>query len=106
MVPALAASWLRWSMASINSLGGKPERSADFTIIMNFMFASPFVLAALFVRPGAERENLALMVRRAKFREMDTSLRISGEARIHLRRLLGGNPWPTEWLPPWSSHGG
>jgi hypothetical protein len=29
------------SMASINSLGGKPERSADLTIIMNFMVTSP-----------------------------------------------------------------
>src|SRR6266852_176485 len=42
IVPAFSASWLRLPMASINSLGGKPDLSADLTIIMNRMVISPF----------------------------------------------------------------
>src|SRR6266849_3835779 len=41
MEPFLLASSLSFEMASINSLGGGPERSADLTIIMNFIILSP-----------------------------------------------------------------
>src|SRR5713101_1289038 len=60
MLPALLASWLSLSMASISSLGGWPKRSADLTIIMNFMVTSPLLL--VFIRSrvfrGGRRLNL------------------------------------------------
>src|SRR6266403_2159698 len=105
-------------MASINSFGGKPERSADFTIIMNFMFASPFVLVGVACPCGLGRTGkFVLLPRRMKLREIGNGalrltsvphrrrcsvrLGIFGEAHIHLRRLPGESPWPTGLLPAW-----
>src|SRR5262245_24068440 len=41
--PACAASIPRFMIASISALGGGPEFSADFTIVMNFIAVVPVV---------------------------------------------------------------
>src|ERR1700724_3760993 len=42
IAPALVASSLSFAIASMSSLGGGPEFSADLTIIMNRIVISPF----------------------------------------------------------------
>src|SRR5260370_7115254 len=70
MLPALLASSLSLSMASISSLGGWPKRSADLTIIMNFMVTSPLLVGARSPHGVSRDKKLAPLIRRTKLREI------------------------------------
>src|SRR5579864_4240002 len=78
MLPVLLASSLSLSMASISSLGGWPKRSADLTIIMNFMVTSPLLVGARSphgVNRDKKPSSVDTLLRQTKLREIgrDTS---------------------------------
>src|ERR1700687_5372490 len=104
-------------MASINSLGGGPERSADLTIIMNFIVTSPFPFVCFRVwepriRRGGRRLNSGSIGTSNEKQGNRHVTRISSAARAGSRnfqtpgesqssRSRGGDTgWPTRLPHP------
>src|ERR1700687_5196448 len=92
IVPVFSASWLSLAIASINSLGGNPDLSADLTIIMNrivkyllfFKLLAGFPLGLDRLNPGSTyASNGALRNRHGRAIFFKTA----GRPRLRLRGL-------------------